>query len=67
MNKILLILLAIFAVIGGFVVYFKIVGWVIDIFQEAKIKEKKIEMTAIVISILALGLAVTSLIISLTH
>lgn len=55
----------IFGVIGFSIVFTKMIGWIIDVFQEANDKSKKIELSAIFISIIALVVAIISLYFSL--
>ena len=62
----LLILLSIFGPIGFFVVWFWLTGWVMDSFREAKNNNKRIEFSSTIISLFALIIAITSLVISLS-
>ena len=67
MNKMTEIILVPFAVIGCFIVWFWIVGWIMDNFKEAKDKNKRIELSSMAISLLALVIAIVSLIFTLVR
>lgn len=66
MNKIFLAILSIFAVVGFFVLWYLLTSWVMDTFREAKSNNKRIEFSSTIISLFALIIAITSLVISLS-
>lgn len=65
MNKIILLFLSVFGVIGLFFIWFLLTGWVMDSFKEAKEKNKRIEFSSLILSILATILSIISLYFSL--
>ena len=66
MNTALLVFLSIFGVIGFFVVWIWLTGWVMDSFREAKNNNKRIEFSSTIISLFAFVIAIISLVVSLT-